>query len=60
MSSVPDAERTGFPYTAYAPETVEHVERMIWENHLVTTVEVALQLGINHGSAYRIMHDVLQ
>jgi metal-sulfur cluster biosynthetic enzyme len=57
VSSVADAERTGCPYTAYTPETVEHVIR---ENHLVTTVEVALQLGISHGSADHIMHDVLQ
>lgn len=59
MSSVHDAERTGCPYIASAPETVEHVEQVIWENHLFTTVEVALQLGINHGCAHHIVDDVL-
>jgi hypothetical protein len=57
VSSVADAEHTGCPYTACTPETVEHVERVIQGNHLVATVEVALQLGINHGSAHHIMHD---
>jgi enoyl reductase-like protein len=60
VSSVADAEHTGCPYTVYTPETVEHTEWVIQGNHLVTTVEVVLQLGISHGSAHHIMHDRLQ
>jgi hypothetical protein len=60
VSSVADAEYTGCPYTAYTPETVEYIERVIQGKNLVTTVEVALQLCISYGSAHHIMHDVLQ
>ena len=35
-----------------------HIERVIRGNHLVTAVDVALQLGVSHCAADRIMHDV--
>jgi hypothetical protein len=37
---------------------VEQVEQVIRENCPVTTDEVALELGICHGSASHIRHDV--
>jgi hypothetical protein len=39
---------------------VEHIEQAIRENRRITTDEVALGLGISHGFACHIMHDVLQ
>jgi hypothetical protein len=60
VSSVADADRSGWPHTAYTTEIVEHAEWVIQENCCVTTDEVALELGISHGCAHSIMHDVLQ
>jgi hypothetical protein len=54
MSSVADADRSGRPH-----QTAKHAEQLIRETHHVTN-EVALELGISHGSAHHIMHDVLQ
>ena len=50
----------GRPHTVYTPETGEHVEGVIRENCRVTTNKVALELGINHGSADHIMHECVQ
>jgi hypothetical protein len=60
VSNVADADRPGRPHTAYTPETMEHVERVVRENRRVTADEVALELDISHGCAHHIMHDVLQ
>ena len=60
VSCVADAHHPGRIYTAYRPDRVENVERVTRENRRVTTDQVALELGISHGSARHIMQDVLQ
>ena len=60
VSSVADADHPGRPHTAYTPARVVHLKRVTQENRRVTTDEVALELGIGHGCAQHIMHDVLQ
>jgi histone-lysine N-methyltransferase SETMAR len=60
VSSVTDIDRPGRPHTANTPESLEQVERIIRENRRITIDEVALELGISHGSAHHIMHDILQ
>jgi hypothetical protein len=59
-SRVSDAYYPSRPHTAYTPERMELVEQVIRENRRVTTDEVAVELGISHGSAHHITHDVLQ
>jgi len=57
------ADHPSRPHTAYTPERTEPAEQVIREtreNRRVTTDEVAVELGITHGSAHHIMHDVLQ
>lgn len=60
VSSVADADRPVRPHTAYTPVRVENLKRVTQENRRVTADEVALELGIGHGCAYHILHDVLQ
>ena len=60
VSSVADADRPGRPHTAYTPVRVVHLKRVTRENRRVTTDEVNVELGIGHGCAHHIMHDVLQ
>jgi hypothetical protein len=60
VSSVADADRPGRPHTAYTSARVLHLKRLTQENRRVTNDEVALELGIGHGCAHHIMHDVLQ
>jgi hypothetical protein len=45
---------------AYTPETVEPVERVMPENRRIMADEVSFALGISHGCACHIMHDVFQ
>jgi hypothetical protein len=60
VSSLADDDRPGRPHTAYIPETVKHGEGVTRENCHVTTDDVASELGISHGSAHHIVHEVLQ
>ena len=60
VSSVADAYRPSGPHTAYTPARVEHLKQVTQENRHVTTAEVAFEIGIGHGCAHHIMHDVLQ
>jgi hypothetical protein len=39
---------------------MELAEQVIRENRRATTDGIAVELGISHGSAYHIMHDVIQ
>lgn len=59
-SRLSDADHPSRPHTAYTPARMELVEQVIRKNRRVTTDELAMELGISHGSAHHIMHDVLQ
>jgi DNA-binding IclR family transcriptional regulator len=42
------------------PEANAAVEAIVKENRRVTVNEIAAHLDMSHGSAHRIVHDVLQ
>jgi DNA-binding IclR family transcriptional regulator len=42
------------------PEAIAAVEAIVKENRRVTVDEIAAHLGMSHGSAHRIIHDVVQ
>jgi predicted transcriptional regulator len=42
------------------PENTATVEAIVKENRRITVNEVASHLGMSHGSAHHIVHDVLQ
>jgi len=42
------------------PEAIAAVEAIVKENRYVTVNEIAAHLDVSHGSAHRIIHDVLQ
>jgi hypothetical protein len=42
------------------PETIAAVEAIVKENCRTTVNEIVAHLGMSHGSAHHIIHDVLQ
>jgi len=42
------------------PESIAAVDATVKENRRVTVHEIAAHLGMSHGSAHHIVHDVLQ
>ena len=60
VSSVTDSPQPGQAHREATPEAIAAVEAIVKENHRVTVHEVAAHLDMSHGSAYHIIHDVLQ
>jgi len=60
ISSVTDSPRPGQAHQVMTPEAIAAVEAIVKENRRVTVNEIGAHLGISHGSAYHIVHDVLQ
>jgi hypothetical protein len=60
VSSVTDSPRTSRAHRVMTPEAIAAVEVTVQENCRVTVNEIAAYLDMSHGSAHRIVHDVLQ
>jgi len=60
VSSVTDSPRPGQACRVVTPEAIAAVEAIVKENRRVTVHEIAAHLDMGHGSAYHIVHDVLQ
>jgi len=60
VSSVTDSPRPGQAHRVVTSEAIAAVEAIVKENHRVTVLEIAAHLDMSHGSAHRIIHDVLQ
>jgi len=58
--SVTDSPRPGQARRVMTPEAIAAVEAIMKENLRVTVNETAAHLDMSHGSAHRIVHDVLQ
>jgi len=60
ISSVTDSPRPGQAHRVVTPEAIAAVEAIMKENCCVTVTEIAAHLGMSHGTAHHIVHDVLQ
>jgi hypothetical protein len=60
ISSVTDSLRPGQAQRVVTPKAIAAVETIVKENHHVTVNEIAAHLDMSHGSAHRIVCDVLQ
>lgn len=60
VTSVADAPRPGQARRVVTPETIAAVEAIILDNRRVTIDDIAACVHMSHGSAYHIVHDVLQ
>jgi hypothetical protein len=60
ISSVTDSPRPGQAHQVVTPEAIAAVEAIVKENRRVTVNEIAAYLDMSHGSAHRIVCDVLQ
>ena len=60
ISSVTDSPRPGQVHRVVTPEAFAAIEAIGKENRHVTVNAIAAHLDISHGSAYHIVHDVLQ
>jgi len=60
ISSATDSPRPGQAHPVVTPQAIAAVEAIVKENHRVTVNEMATHLDMSHGSAHRIVHDVLQ
>ena len=60
ISSVTDSPRPRQAHRVVSPEVIAAVEAFVMENRRVTVNEIAAHLDMSHGSAYHIVHDVLQ
>jgi hypothetical protein len=60
ISSVTDSPRPGQTHRVATPEATAAVEAIVKENRRITVNAIAAHLDISHGSAHRIVHDVLQ
>jgi len=60
ISSVTDCPRPGKAHRVVTPEAIAAVEAILKENRRVTVNEIAAHLDMCHGSAHRIVRDVLQ
>lgn len=47
-------------YAVNMLDIITDVEQIIWENHQVTTDEVAEDLKFSHGSVHHIIHSMLK
>jgi len=60
ISSVTDSSRPDQAHRILTPEAIAAVEAIVKENRRVTANEIAAHMGMIHGSAHHIVHDVLQ
>ena len=60
INSVTDSPRPGQAHPVVTPEAIAAVEAIVKENRRVTVNEIGAHLGMSHGSAHHIVHDVLQ
>jgi len=60
ISSVTDSPRHGQAHRLVTSEATAAVEAIVKENRRVRVKERAAHMDMNHGSAYHIVHDVLQ
>jgi hypothetical protein len=60
VSSLTDSPRPGQAHRVMTPEAIAAVEAIMMENCHITVHEIAAHLDMSHGSAHRIVHDVLQ
>jgi hypothetical protein len=60
ISSVTDSPQPGQANRAVTLEAIAAVKVIVKENLRVTVNEIAAHTDMNHGSAHRIIHDVLQ
>ena len=60
VTRVEDSPRLGPAFTAVTEDNIAAVEKVVWENRLVTVKEVASVLDISVGSAHHIIHDELK
>jgi len=60
ISSVTDSPRPSQTHPVVTPEAIAVVEAIVTGNRRVTVNEMAAYLGMGHGSAHRIVRDVLQ
>ena len=58
-TSVKHAEGAGRPSTSTSEEKTEQAQQMIFSNRRITIDELAQSLQINHGSAQKIIHEIL-
>jgi histone-lysine N-methyltransferase SETMAR len=60
ISSVTDSPRPGQAHRVVASEAIAAVEAIVKRNRSVTVNEIAAHMDKSHGSAHRIVHDILQ
>ena len=60
ISSVTDSPRPGQAHRVVTPDAIAAVEAIMKENRRVTVNQIAAHMGMSHGSAHHIVHDVLQ
>jgi len=60
VSSVTDSPRPGQAHRVVTTESIAEVEAIVKENRRIQVHEIAAHLGMSHGSAHHIVHDVLQ
>ena len=59
ISFVTDSPRPGQAHGVMTPEATAAVEAIVKENRRVTVNEIAAHLGMSHGSAHHIVHEVI-
>jgi len=60
ISSVTDSPRPGQAHGVVTPEAIAAVKAIVKANRRVTVNEIAAHLDMSHGTAHRIVRDVLQ
>jgi len=60
ISSVTDSPRLGQAHRVVTSDAIAAVEAIVKENRHVTVNEIAAYMDKSHGSAYHIVHDILQ
>jgi len=60
ISSVTDSPRPGQAHRVVTSEAITAVEAIMKKNRRVTVNEIAAHMDKSHGSAHRIIHDILQ
>jgi hypothetical protein len=59
ISSVTDCPRPGQAHPVVTPEGIAAAEAIVKENRHVTVNEIAAPLDMSHGSAHRIVHELI-
>ena len=58
MSDLRDKQGSGKPSSAVVPKNSAMVEKLITDNRRVNIDEIAVRLGISHGSAAKIVGEL--